>query len=110
LSRCVGRGLQPNELKSLTAVCASPAATTSRPGSATTLCMLALEVLRRRERVQNQEDDYRMHKKRGGDTLPPPLSSAWYADWRTIVRFYYVVSFGDMPITLTPAPREISIA
>jgi uracil-DNA glycosylase len=48
---------------------------------------LTLELIRG-ERVQNQKDYERMRKKRGGDTLPPPLSFAGYTDRRPIALFY----------------------
>jgi hypothetical protein len=60
--------------------------------------------------IENQDDDERMHKKRGGDTFPPPLPLARYANWRPIALFYCVGSFGDTPMTFTPAPRATSIA
>jgi hypothetical protein len=90
---------------SLTAASTTP---TRRTGATSALRVLPLEIVRG-ERIKNQEDDYRMHKKRGGDTLPPPLSSTWYADWRPIANAYFC-SFGDTPITLTPDPRATSIA
>jgi hypothetical protein len=63
----------------------TPTTSTRRTRPTGTKCVLALEILRRKG-VENQEDDDRMHKKRGGDTLPPPLplAPARYADWRPI--------------------------
>jgi hypothetical protein len=54
-----------------------------------------------------------MRKKRGGDTLPPPLSLARYAYRRPVAFSYWAgagVSFGETPMTFTPAPRATSIA
>lgn len=61
--------------------------------------------------IDDQQQNERMSKKRGSGALPPPLSLARYADRRPI-RSLYVdgCSFGDTPITFTPAPRATSIA
>lgn len=51
-----------------------------------------------------------MRKKRGGDTLPPPLFLARYAYRRPVFLNYWAgVSFGETPMTFTPAPRAMSI-
>ena len=108
--RCrVGHGLDPYELKSLAPAVAS--STTAARGTRTSgpFSMLCLEITRR-NRIQHREDDYGMDKKRGGDTLPPPLSLARNTDRRPILIGRYDPSLGDMPITLTPAPRDTSIA
>ena len=110
---CVRDRLELHVLQTLPARIATTSAssTARRAGTARTKGVLALEIVRR-ERIQNQQDDERMHKKRGGDTLPPPLplAPARYADWRPIALFYCVASLGDTPMTFTPAPRATSIA
>jgi hypothetical protein len=100
---------------------ASSTAATGRSGSTPAERGLALELISR-DRIENEENDQAMRKKRGGDTLPPPLSSARNADRRPIASFflsagsrlvarlYCVVSFGETPMTFTPAPRATSIA
>ena len=90
----------------------TPATSARGTGPTGTKRVLSLEILRRK-RIENQEDYERMHKKRGGDTLPPPLpfAPARYADWRPKALFYCAgASLGDTPMTFTPAPRATSIA
>ena len=110
---CVGNRLDSHVLQTLSpAVTAVPSASSaSRTRPARTNGVLACEIMRRK-RIENEEDYQRMHKKRGGDTLPPPLplAPARYADWRPVVLIYYGVSLGDTPMTFTPAPRATSIA
>lgn len=61
--------------------------------------------------IDDQQQDEGMSKKRGSGTLPPPLSLARYTDRRPIPSLYVDGwSFGDTPITFTPAPRATSIA
>jgi len=111
--RCVRNRFESHVLQALASsiTTASASSTACRTGTARTKGVLTLEIMRRK-RIENQEDDERMGKKRGGDTLPPPLplAPARYADWRPIARFYCVGSFGDTPMTFTPAPRATSIA
>jgi len=120
---CIGGRLERHVLQTLLRARAAAASTsaTGGAGSATPERGLALELIRG-EWVQNQENDQGMRKKRGGDTLPPPLSLARNADRRAIASFstragrrrfarlYCVVSFGETPMTFTPAPRATSIA
>lgn len=101
---------------------AAPSAATTRGSWPTAAERVLTRELIGGERVQNQKNDQGMRKKRGGDTLPPPLSSARNADRRPIasfslnadsrlvVSFYCVGSFGETPMTFTPAPRATSIA
>jgi hypothetical protein len=103
--------LELYELKSLytfVAARASPAASgRTRPSAA--FGMRALEIIRS-NRIENQQNDEGMRKKGGGDTLPPPPPlSARNADRRSIA-LVYVASFGETPMTFTPAPRATSIA
>jgi hypothetical protein len=81
--RCVRRRLELYKLKTLSAR-TSTTTTTRRPWSTATFRVLTLEILRGKW-IQNREDDYGMDKKRGGDTLPPPLSSARNTDRRPIL-------------------------
>jgi hypothetical protein len=106
--RIGGRSLELNELKS---IAAGPApAASRRTRTAATNRRRTLEIILR-DRNENQENDERMHKERGGDTLPPPLSLAWYANrWPIGLSYWAGVSFGETPMTLTPAPRATSIA
>lgn len=110
--RC--RGAQLHVLQSLTrcAITASgtsaSAASGSRPAAA--YGWLSLEAATRGG-IDNQKEDERMSKKRGSGTLPPPLSLARYPDRRPIPSLYVDGwSFGETPITFTPAPRATSIA
>ncbi len=87
---------------------ASPAARGSRP--ATPNRRLGFEISACNGE-QHEKNDQRMGKKRGGDTLPPPLFPGWYADRGSVpVTYGAAASFGDTPITFTPAPRATSIA
>jgi hypothetical protein len=65
----------------------SATAAACRAGTSAADDGLTLELIRG-EWVQNQKDYERMRKKRGGDTLPPPLSFAGYTDRRPIALFY----------------------
>jgi hypothetical protein len=121
LRRRIGRGRRPKPNVAEPAcpgrVAAPRASSAAACGalSPSSQCRLSLESVLR-GRYQNQEQDERMCKKRGGDLFPPPLSLAWYSDRRPIVPFYVAgapgagVSFGDTPMTFTPAPRATSIA
>jgi hypothetical protein len=108
-----GRGvsrwsLQLHELKPIAARPASAA--TRRTGATSASCGCSL-VVSLRDGNENQQNDECMHKKRGGDTLPPPLSLARYADrWPIGLSYWAGVSFGETPMTFTPAPRATSIA
>jgi hypothetical protein len=111
---CVRNRLDSHVLQSLASRIATTSSASAARGTGTTGTkrVLTLEILRRKG-IENQEDDERMHKKRGGDTLPPPLplAPARYADWRPIALFYCAgASLGDTPMTFTPAPRATSIA
>jgi hypothetical protein len=81
--------------------------------SAATLSRLRLKSVLGRGK-KNQKKNERMRKKRGGEFLPPPLSLYWNPDRRPVTLFYVAgaagVSFGDIPMTFTPAPRATSIA
>ncbi len=86
------------------------ASSTGRARPAGTNRRIALESAPRR-RNKDQKNYERMRKKRGGDFLPPPLSLARYPDRRPVAFVYCDGgSFGDTPMTFTPAPRETSIA
>jgi len=65
----------------------SPATTSGRTRTTAANGVLALELIRG-ERIENEKNYQRMRKKRGGDTLPPPLSLAGYPDRRPIALFY----------------------
>ena len=86
------------------------AASTGRTGPAGINRRITLKSVPRR-RKKDQKNYERMRKKRGGDFLPPPLSLARYPDRRPVAFVYCDGgSFGDTPMTFTPAPRETSIA
>ena len=88
---------------------ASPSA--GRPCPATTNGRLALEIVLR-DRPDQESYDKRMRKERGDGALPPPLSLGRNSDRRPIALLYVdgAASFGETPMTLTPAPRATSIA
>lgn len=102
---------KPHVLKAACGASAARASTTTACGtrSPTAQRRLSIEAALRGGQ-QDEEKNQRMCKKRGGDSLPPPLSLAWYSYRRPIAPFYAAGSFGDMPMTLTPAPRATSIA
>lgn len=110
-----GRWPETNETQPFgcTSRCAPRSSSTTASGTrpASAHCGLRLEP-GAGDWKKNQQNDQRMGKKRGGDTLPPPLFSFdWYADRRPVpVTYAPAGSFGDTPITFTPAPRATSIA
>jgi hypothetical protein len=98
------------ELEMLLPTFSARAAPTASCGTRSTasFCVLSREC-RLSYFIYKEEYEHQMRKKRGGDTLPPPLSSAWNSDRRSVLPAY-LLSFGDTPITLTPDPRATSIA
>ena len=108
------RGAKLDVLKSLTRgsiPAAGAAASTSRgTGSAATDGGRTLEIVLRGG-IKNENQNERMRKERGGGSFPPPLSLARYSYRRPIPSVYVDGdSFGDTPMTFTPAPRAASIA
>ena len=103
-------------LKSLTRrsipAAGAAAATSGGTGSAPADCGLTLEIVLRR-RIEHKNQNEHMRKERGSGSFPPPLSLARYSYRRPIPSFYVDGdgdSFGDTPMTFTPAPRATSIA
>jgi hypothetical protein len=84
---------------------------TRRTRTSAAYCGIGFESSLRR-RINNEKKNQRMSKKRGSGSLPPPLSLARYSNRRPISPFYVdgAGSFGDTPMTFTPAPRATSIA
>lgn len=113
--RSIGRaGAELDVLKPLARcqIGASRASASAAGGAGTTTadCGFGFEIVSRC-RIEYEEQDEGMSKKRGSGTLPPPLSLARYSDRRPIPSLYVDGwSFGDTPITFTPAPRATSIA
>ena len=109
LSRSISnRRLQFDEPQSIAT--RSTAAPTSSTRSPAANSRRTLEILPRYWK-KDEQDDEQVRKKRGGDTLPPPLSLAWYPARRPVTLIYWAgASFGETPMTFTPAPRATSIA
>lgn len=109
LGRCIRcRLLESDVLQSVTTRAATAA--TRGTGTPSANGGRPLEILLR-NRIKDEHDYEQMRKKRGGDTLPPPLSLARYAYRRPVALSYWAgASFGETPMTFTPAPRDTSIA